>query len=147
MAKKNPDSGKTPLPTDTKMVVGGIPAPASDAYQMEGYELIASIEVASSRSIAAERTEVKGEHIGQIIFDDGTEWIGYVGDLEEVFNADQQRRNRSSGAWVLPSSLAADDSRSGLGTILLRIFNVFKPKAANVAAEKLAERTDRKVMP
>lgn len=132
--------------TPNKLVVNGKTSSNPAEYQVEGYELVSSTEVSVSRNADTRQTEVDPENIAQVIFDDGTEWMGYAGDVPEIFEKNTRQRSMNSDSWVFPSSLGSGESRS-LGSVLLKVVNIFKPKMADLAAQKITRQTDRKIMP
>lgn len=132
--------------TPHRLIISGNASPNPAEYQVQGYELVSSTEVSVSRSADTKQTEVDPGHIAQVVFEDGTEWIGYAGDVQEIFEKNTRQRGMSSDTWVFPPSLGSAESRS-LGAVLLKVVNIFKPKIADLAARKITRQTDAKIMP
>lgn len=133
------------IETPGKLIVSGNVLLNPLEYQVEGYELVSSTEISISREADTKQVEVNPGHLAQVVFEDGTEWIGYAGDVPEIFEATPETRSLNGGVWVFPASLQSAESRS-LGSVLLRVLNVFTPKTKQ-AAQAITRLTDHKIMP
>ncbi|MBK8501049.1 MAG: CHAT domain-containing protein [Saprospiraceae bacterium] len=112
------------------------------------FSLEQTIEVSHLRA-TADKIKIKGKNeddVVDIIFDDGTEWIGPYGDLLEIFGDQIGSLRGTEGDVELPASVAATGQR-GLGSALIKLIGVFSGKAAGTTAEKIGIAFDKKAMP
>src|SRR5690606_4256732 len=111
------------------------------------YDITQSIEISSSRNFAGGSIELNGSDIGQMVFDDGTEWVGYVGDFREIYKEHKSRAiDEDSGIWKIPHIVQDDANRSLIGKGVLKLLNIFNPKLKADAGSELAKKTDQKII-
>jgi hypothetical protein len=78
--------------------------------------------------------------IGQAVMEDDSIWIGYLGDLDEVFSSEIKR---SDGEYkVLTDGVSISDDRV-FKYIKRKLLHVFAADAASKTAEYIAEKVDK----
>lgn len=113
MAKKkqtqqtNPSTSKSAAFFSQNIQVNGILIEDSQTAPIEGFELVSTIDLRANRSGTAAPEFFDEEEFGVLTFEDGTEWIGYLGDMPEIFGESASTHSSSSQAFVLPTQLAS----------------------------------------
>lgn len=115
-------------------------------YEIEGYELVVTLSSEISRGAKEDIRDVSEDHVAVVEFEDGTEWIGLVGDLEEMFPKISNRKLEEDGVVALESYIDLSDSR-GPKRLLRKLISIFKPKMAKVTAKALGEILDKRLVP
>ena len=111
----------------TTIKISGVISNKEKDFDIKDFTLEESYLIGSNRSDSkSQNVECGSNHITQLIFDDGAEWIGSGYDIKDVFRI---KRNRGDKSEVvdLPTFLSSAD-RSGLGTATVKLFNVFNLK-------------------
>ncbi len=143
------------------LYISGIP---SDEGQIQNhqtefsfFETILSVKISRQRSTNQKiKLNHKTNDIAHIVFEDDTEWLGNINDVHEIFG-DQNMASRSDNAYHFPEHIEIpDNNRDGLvRKILIKFFNLFRPKSLSKVKEKLAQESalllakhfDKKLMP
>lgn len=138
-------AGHTELPKLSVLLNGFKVNPQT--ISVGAYDITQSIEISSSRNFAGGSIELNGSDIGQMVFDDGTEWVGYVGDFQEIYKEHKSRAiDEDSGIWKIPNIVQEDPNRSLIGKGVLKLLNIFNPKLKADAGSELAKKTDQKIL-
>ena len=124
--------------------------PILEPLEDSDFELIQVIEVSKTRAtgkIIDLKTEEE-DYLVDVLFDDGTEWIGSALDFKEIFPEEDLVVSRGSNAIMLPTGISDPENR-GLGTFL-RAINIFrfkkKGKKGGIVGRKLGEWIDNKLV-
>jgi len=110
---------------------------------------VQSVRVGKSRALGQKIIidEQEGD-IVEMIFDDGTHWIGNASDIEEVYGRNNPVNRAGGNDFEFAANLSTPGtaSRGGGKGGLLKIFNLFRPKkkVARKAARELAILVDKK---
>ena len=117
-----------------------------DNARNNNLELKQSIVFSTARNISDEHTiQVGDTDLVEFIFEDDTSWTGGADIIHDLF-PQAARTNRSGEAFVVPMSLEADSSDRGLGTIALKLLNVFAKKAVAKKVIDLAASLEKKAL-
>ena len=162
MKKNNSRSNGNPNPLDqvkstydfrlnnapTQVVVEGTPTIPQHSDSRD-YLIDKTIELGKSRGVLGSRViEIPGESIGELVFEDGTEWIGYVGDFQEIFPNSKARDNLDSETWTIPTTIQDTTNRGIFGKAALKLLNIIIPTsgAGEAVGRALALKTDQKIL-
>lgn len=106
-------------------------------------------EIENNRAIAQEEVVlVNSNNIAQIIFDDGTEWIGNATEISEIFGNVVTRTSNENGIFELPAELTFNDgTRNIFKKIKTKVLNIFSKKGGAIIADQLGKHFDQKLMP
>ncbi|MEO8473604.1 MAG: CHAT domain-containing protein [Chryseolinea sp.] len=130
-----------------KIIVRGELQPASSVPTSEFLDLEVSYRVRTTTRGAAERHEVplNDDSIIEFVFDDDTSWICSPNTIDEVF-PETTAVSRSAGEGVeIPLALSGDQIDRGLiGSILLKVVNVFTKKKLTQTVGHLAADLEKK---
>ncbi|HRP89972.1 MAG TPA: CHAT domain-containing protein [Edaphocola sp.] len=137
-AKNQENSNQEPLsnfemPEKIKIKVKGSSIDNEIDQQNELFPLKCKINLRSKRSEEQKEFVFDGNEIGQLDFEDGTEWIGYMGDLLEIYNDETDTRASEADTYYLSNTLAESaSSERGIVKTIFSIFglSVFKPMIA-----------------
>ena len=119
------------------------------------------IEYEHIQSIRFEKTRNRGEkikidtsagNIAKLSFEDGSEWIGDIGEIEEIYGESAVSHRTGKDAFVLKPSIRihdATDERGGIKEVFIKILDVFKVKEniAETTGYAIAKWYDGKMMP
>lgn len=110
---------------------------------------VQSVRVGKSRALGEKIfiDEQEGDVV-EMIFDDGTHWIGNASDIDEIYGRNNPVNRAAGNEFEFAANLSAPGtaSRGGGKGGILKIFNLFRPKkkVAKKAAKELAILVDRK---
>lgn len=113
---------------------------------------VKSVELSTSRAASdLIDLEFDDDSIVVMSFDDGAEWIGHPGDVQEIYGLSTKKR-AAGDTYLFEANLATIDQNRGIiKNILVKTLSILKPKAASkaakIAGEKLAQVYDEKTQP
>ena len=143
---KKDTKSKSELPAGITINIQGDLITNNSEFEVSGYVLASTFSITENRSTSAQH-QVDGSNIAELIFEDGTEWIGYAGDINEIYTKSKQRSFSDNAQWSLPASIQSGNSRGDGTSFLLKVLNVFKPKVIDEATEIIIEKVDKKLIP
>ncbi|MBK9151099.1 MAG: CHAT domain-containing protein [Saprospiraceae bacterium] len=114
-----------------------------DGFECRTYEIENNRAISKSEIIIITENE-----IAQVIFEDGTDWIGKASELPDIFGGHLKKSLESPEIFELPGEITFTDStRNIFNKVKTKALNVFKIKAAKYLAENLGQHFDKKIMP
>ncbi|RZK12954.1 MAG: hypothetical protein EOO43_18370, partial [Flavobacterium sp.] len=121
---------------------------ASQEFANDHLTLKQSIVVSSflrGGSASKQLLQVEKDDIVELIFDDNTRWLSPPDLLEEIYPGQFVQSRDGEAVLELPTELEhPDKERSVLGSIALKVVNLFAKKAVGEAIGKLAEVLEEK---
>lgn len=109
-------------------------------------EIKSSIVFSNARNISDEHTvEIGKTDLLEFVFEDNTTWMGSRDIIHDLFPA-AARQSRSGDTFSVPMYLETGDSDRGLGTIALKLLNIFAKKAVAAKMIDIATNLEKKVL-
>lgn len=127
-----------PLPLTANIEPAGSLLQLTESYSLNG--------PVRGFSVAREIT-LSGNNLVELIFDDGTTWMGNADSLEEIFPEVVLRGNADPETLEIPLTLRGGETERGVVTdIALKFLNIFVKKAVNYTVRQLAEDLENKAL-
>jgi len=113
----------------------------------DGFELAASFRLTRDRDISGMiEVEEEATSIAQVVFEDGVEWLGYLGDIHEILDPKSSREIAGEGLVI--SATSGLTTERGVKEAVLRFLNIFRADPAKkYLVKELGSWVDKKVMP
>ncbi len=134
--------------------ISGIENTDTRPFAIEGFELEKSFLITSDRAgmaLTHDLPDQDPENLAQVIYEDGLEWFGFLGDIHEVIPPhEDSSRSAAGGAELIIDATPLPSGQRGLaGKAIVRFFNIFTGKRDPAArlTEKLGEKIDGWIMP
>ncbi len=135
--------------TTKKIIIRGEKSLSPDAQSTDVLQLVNSYKVSGSSRGHAETHEVdlQEDYVVELVFDDDTIWLCSKDTIKEVF-PEAAIRGGNDDAFEIPIGLITGDERGGgiVGTILIKVINVFTRKKLGKEIKHLAENLEKKLL-
>lgn len=91
---------------------------------------------------------LKDNALVELVFEDGTQWLGPSDMLEELYPNGAKRSPKGDDVFELDNSLGHPDATRGLGKVFLKLVNVFagKTEMGKGLIKQLAGTVERKIL-
>ena len=115
-----------------------------DMQESNVVDEIISYEMDVTRSQANQfHTDPKKHDSSEIVFDDGTTWIGSADDLQDLFNLEATRGDTGKDVLVIPEAVSIETNRGIVDTLKIKLISFFKYKAVEWGAKEIAQKIDK----
>lgn len=132
-------------PKFEKIGVIGVQDTQSNVPIIGEYKAIGTFKSIQTRGEGKKVELLDANLIGQAVMEDDSIWIGYLGDLDEVFSSEIKRSD--GGEYkVLTDGVSISDDRGVFKYIKRKLLHVFEADAASKTAAYIAEKVDKRVM-
>ncbi|HTO16497.1 MAG TPA: CHAT domain-containing protein [Edaphocola sp.] len=138
---------KLDMPTDFKIKIKGKKKETLVEKDLGRFVLKDDIDMVSTRSEESKTFVYNGQEIGLLTFEDGTEWIAYLGDMPEVYADEAISRGDAAHEFFLPNTLNAKNSDRGIFKSIFTAIGlkVFSP-AISRGVNEIIKSIDKKVV-
>ncbi|MCO5276807.1 MAG: CHAT domain-containing protein [Saprospiraceae bacterium] len=132
-------------PKFEKIGIIGVQDTQSNVPIIGEYKAIGTFKSIQTRGEGKKVELLDANLIGQAVMEDDSIWIGYLGDLDEVFSSEIKRSDVGEYK-VLTDGVSISDDRGVFKYIKRKLLHVFEADATSKTAAYIAEKVDKRVM-